>query len=319
MRDVVNTWGRFVAGRLLALVVVSVGLVIATFSMVRLVPGDPAVAAAGINVTPAELATVRHQLGVDRPYFRQLISYTDGLIHGNLGKSFITGEPVTSILSVRLTSSLILAGTALALVFVVAMPLGLAAGALTREGRHPRTNTVFTAVTSVLGALPQFLVATFLAFIFAVWLRVLPVAGSTPPFQSLILPAIAVALAPTAILARLVRSETLNVLAQDYIRTVRSKRLPAHIVYLRHVLPNVLTAALTLAGVIFANVIAGAVIVENVFARNGIGTELVSAVETHDYQVVQGTILVLGLIVVAVNTFIDLSLGVVDPKSGLRR
>lgn len=312
-----KVWGRFVGGRLLALVLVTVGLVIATFSMVRLVPGDPAIAAAGINVTPAQRAAVDHQLGVDRPFFTQLGSYTNGLLHGNLGKSFVTGQPVTSVISQRIGSSLTLAAVALALAFLLAIPIGLATAAFTRENRHPRTDAVFTAVTSVFGALPPFLVATFLAFIFAVWLRVLPVAGSTPPFRSLILPAVAVALAPTAILARVVRSETLNVLAQDYIRTVRSKRLPVRLVYFRHVLPNVLTVALTLGGVIFSNIIAGAVIVENVFSRNGIGTALVSAVQTHDYQVVQGTILVLGVIVVTVNTLVDLSLGFVDPKSAV--
>jgi peptide/nickel transport system permease protein len=313
----VRVWGRFVGGRLLALVLVTVGLVIATFSMVRLVPGDPTIAAAGITVTPAERAAVSHQLGLDRPFFSQLGSYTDGLLHGNLGKSFVTGQPVTSIISQRIGSSLTLAAVALALSFLLAIPIGLAAAAYTAEGRHPRTDAVFTGVTSVFGALPQFLVATFLAFIFAVWLKVLPVAGSTPPLQSLILPAVAVALAPTAILARVVRSETLNVLAQDYIRTVRSKRLPTRLVYFRHVLPNVLTTALTLGGVVFSSIIAGAVIVENVFSRNGIGTVLVGSVQTHDYQVVQGTILVLGLIVVVVNTLVDVSIGIIDPKSGL--
>jgi peptide/nickel transport system permease protein len=129
------------------------------------------------------------------------------------------------------------------------------------------------------------------------------------------LPAVSIALAPVAILSRLVRIETLNVLTQDYIRTARGKRLPTRIIYLRHVLPNVLTAALTLGGVIFAYIIAGAVIIENVFNRPGLGTGLIGAVQQNNYPVIQGIILVLGLIVVAVNVVVDLAVGFLDPRS----
>jgi peptide/nickel transport system permease protein len=311
----VSTWLRFAAGRLIALVVIIAGLVVASFLMVRVLPGDPAIAVRGINASPAELASVRHQLGLDQPFLTQFWHYVDGLAHGDLGRSFATDQSVRSLIVEQIQPSLALAGAGLFLVMVLAVPIGLIAGAFTREGRHARSELAFTGITSILGSIPQFLIATFLAFIFAVWWRVLPVSGSDPPFQSLVLPAVAIALAPTAILARLVRIEALNVLAQDYIRTARSKRLPTRTLYLRHVLPNVLTAALSVGGVIFANLIGGAVIIENVFGRNGLGTGLVNAVTSANYPVIQGSILALGVIVVAVNTVVDLILGLLDPRT----
>lgn len=308
------TWGRFVGGRLVGLMFVVLCLAVASSLMVRLIPGDPALSVAGISATRAQLTAVRHQLGIDEPLLTQERHYFARLLRGNLGTSFATGQPVTDVIRQEIGSSLTLAAVAIALVLVVAIPLGVIAGAFTREGRHRRTELLFTSITSVAGSLPQFLLATFLAFVFAVWLRVLPVAGSQPPVKSLILPALAVAIAPAAILARLVRVEVLNVLAQDYIRMARAKRLPGRIIYRRHVLPNVLTAALTLGGVIFANIVGGAVVVENVFNRNGLGTGLVTAVISHDYSVAQGDILVLGVIIVVVNALVDCSLAILTAR-----
>src|SRR5439155_14249898 len=151
-------------------------------------------------------------------------------------------------------------------------------------------------------------------FVFAVWLRVLPVAGTTGP-QALVLPALAVSIRSTAILTRIVRVETLNTLASDFIRTARGKRIPDRIIYSRHTLPNVVTAALTVGGLLFAGIIGGAVVVENVFARPGLGTSLVQAVLVRDYPVVQGVVLVLGVIVVVVNATVDLLLAAIDPRT----
>jgi len=172
-------------------------------------------------------------------------------------------------------------------------------------------------VTSVGGALPEFLASTFLAFVFAIWLRWLPVAGADER-AAIVLPALAISLRPISVLSRIVRVETLNVLAQDYMRTARSKRLPPRLLYLRHALPNVLTAALTIGGLLFTGLLGGAVIVENVFAWPGLGTAVVQAVLNRDYPVIQGVILMLGMAVVLVNTLVDILLGVVDPRSIIR-
>jgi peptide/nickel transport system permease protein len=166
----------------------------------------------------------------------------------------------------------------------------------------------------VLASIPEFLTATFLAFVFGVWLRLLPVAADAS-FRGAILPVIAISLGSTAFLMRIVRTETLNVLAMDYMRTARSKRLPARRIYLRHLLPNVVTSAFSVGGLVFANLIGGAVVVENVFARPGLGTALVASVLERDYPTTQGLILVLGIIVVVVNAIVDIVSALVDPRS----
>lgn len=305
---------RFAVRRLISLAVILVALVIATFMMTRLIPGDPAVNVAGIGATQEEIDRIRKELLLDRPLPEQFSIYVSNLAAGDLGESFFTRQPVAELITQRIGTSLQLAAAALLIVMVISVPLGIIVGAFTRERRHPRAELGFTAVTSVLGSLPEFLAATFLAFIFAVWLRLLPVAGATG-IESLVLPALAVSIRPTAILSRIVRVETLNTLASDFIRTARGKRMPNRLIYGRHTLPNVVTAALTVGGLLFAGIIGGAVVVENVFARPGLGSSLVQAVLTRDYPVVQGVVLVLGVVVVVVNALVDLLLAAIDPRT----
>jgi peptide/nickel transport system permease protein len=305
---------RFAARRLVSLALILVALVVVTFMMTRLIPGDPAVNVAGIGATQEEIERIRAELLLDRPLPEQFAVYVSNLAAGDLGESFFTRQPVAELIAQRIGTSLQLAVAALAIVMVISVPLGIIIGAFTRERRHPRTEVAFTAVTSVLGSLPEFLAATFLAFIFAVWLRLLPVAGASG-WEALILPALAVSIRPTAILSRIVRVETLNTLASDFMRTARGKRIPNRLIYGRHTLPNVVTAALTVGGLLFAGIIGGAVVVENVFARPGLGSSLVQAVLVRDYPVVQGVVLVLGVVVVVVNALVDLLLAAIDPRT----
>jgi peptide/nickel transport system permease protein len=305
---------RFAIRRLLSLAIILASLVLATFMITRLIPGDPAVNIAGIDATQKEIEQIRQQLLLNRPLPEQFKIYVTNLFHGDLGRSFSTGQPVTQLIVQRLGDSLQLAGAGLAIVMIVGVPLGILMGAFTRERRHPHAEVIFTAVTSVLGSLPEFLTATFLALIFAVLLRLLPVAGASG-WQALILPALAVSIRPAAILSRIVRVETLNTLASDFIRTARGKRLPRRVIYWRHTLPNVLTAALPLGGLLFAGIIGSAVVVENVFARPGLGTALVQAVTTSDYPVIQGVVLTLGIVVVVANALVDLAQAAIDPRT----
>lgn len=308
-------WSGFLYRRAVGLIGVLVGLVVVTFLMVRLIPGDPALLVAGVGATEDQVQAIRVRLGLDRPMLEQFITYSTGVLHGDFGVSFANTQPVAELIGRRFGPSVQLAGLALLVILILAVPLGMVAGALTRDGKRRRAETVFTGVTSVLGAIPEFLFATFLAFIFAVWLRLLPVAGSQG-WESLVLPVASISTRPVMTLMRIVRVETLNVLAQDYIRTARSKRLPARLIYARHCLPNVLTATLAIGGLLFAALVGGAVVVENVFARNvGLGTALVDAMLRRDYPTVQGIVLVLGVTVVTVNTLIDILLGIVDPRS----
>jgi peptide/nickel transport system permease protein len=288
------------------------------FGMVQLVPGDPIVSAFGDSATALDLQRLHHEYGLDKPLYDQFATYVGHALHGDFGRGFQTQQPVGQLIHQRAGSSLQLAVSALLIVLFVGVPLGVLAAVFTREGRHRRAEVGFASITSILGSIPDYLTATVLVFFFAVLFRLLPVAGSEG-FKSLILPALAVSMAPSMILARIVRLETLNVLAQDYIRTARSERLPARIVYVRHTLPNVLTAALTFGGLIFSGIIGSAVVVENVFARNGLGTALVSAVQSKDYPVIQGITLVLATAVVLTNTVVDILLGILDPKSLAKR
>lgn len=309
-----NPWISFLMRRLVALLLIMVGIACGSFIMIRLIPGDPAIAILGTSATPESIAQIHRELGLDQPLLAQMLIYLSNLLHGNLGLSFNTRQPVAQLLAERIPNSLELAFASLFLVLLLGVPIGITAGAMTSNGRHRRGEVGFTSITSVVGSIPEYLTGTFLALVFAVSLRLLPVAGDQG-FDSLILPMLAISLRPIALLARLVRVETLNVMAQDFMTAARSKHLPSRILYLRHVLPNVLTAALTIGGILFAGLIGGAVVVENVFARPGLGTALVTAVLTHDYPVLQGIVLALGVTVVAVNTLVDILLAVIDPRS----
>jgi peptide/nickel transport system permease protein len=309
-----NPWVVFLFRRMVALVLILLGLVVVVFFMLRLVPGDPAVSLGGASATPSDVAVIRHDLGLDLPVQEQFVAYVRNLSHGDLGKSYFFSNSVATIIGERIGRSAQLAAVALVIVLLVSIPGGMLAGTATRDGRHRFGEVAFTGMTSVIGSLPEFLMATFLALVFAVWLRWLPVAGGAGVL-SLVLPAAAVCLRPIAILTRIVRVETLNVLAMDYMRTARGKRLPPRLLYFRHALPHVVTAALTVGGLLFAGLIGGAVVVENVFARAGLGTALVGAVLAHDYPVVQGITLVLGIVVVLVTTTVDILVAVIDPRA----
>ncbi|MBV9577862.1 MAG: ABC transporter permease [Chloroflexi bacterium] len=315
VRQMKNPWIAFLARRLLSACLVCVGVLFAAFIMVRLIPGDPAVTVAGQGASAERITQVRDDLGLNEPVLQQFADYSGRLLHGDMGTSFqLSQKPVRDLVAERTGNSVQLAVSSLLAVLILSLPFGMLMGGLTVNGRHRTLEVGFTAVSSLVGALPEFLLATFLAFIFAVWLRLLPVAGDAFP-QNLILPLLAVILRPVFVLSRLVRVETLNALSTDYIRTARSKQLPSHVIYLRHVLPNVTTAALTIGGLLFSGVIGGAVIVENIFNRPGLGTTLVNAVHANDYPVVQAVVLLLGFTVVAANAMVDIAVAILNPRS----
>jgi peptide/nickel transport system permease protein len=300
-----NLWFRFAVRRLASLVFVFAFLIVGVFLMVQAIPGDPVTLSVGAEATPDIIERMKKENGFDKPLFEQFTRYVSHLAEGDLGRSFQTRQPVTELIRQRVGASLQLAGLALAIVLVCAVPLGLLAAALTREGRHRRVEVGFMSATSVVGALPELLIGTLLVFVFAVKLGWLP-AGGAGTFEQLVLPAVTIALPAIMILSRVVRVETLNVLAQDY-------RAPT--IYFRHVLPNVLTATLTIAGLLFAGLIGGAVIVEIIFARPGLGQTLVYAILQKEYSVAQGIILVLAAAVVLINALVDFVLALLDPRS----
>ena len=310
-------WVRFAVRRLTRLVVSLLLLVSAAFGMIHAIPGDPVRAALGLTAPASVVRSERHALGLDRPLWQQYTSFLHGVLTGNLGTSITTRLPVTTILAERLPATAQIAGLAFIVVILLAVPLGMTAAALTRDRRRPRTELLFGALTGTFAAIPDFLLGVGLVYVFAVTLKVLPVAGRAGP-SSYVLPVAALSLGPVAVMARIVQVETLRVLGEDYMRTARAKRLPERLVYLRHALPNVLTATLTLSGLLLASLLAGTVLVENIFAWPGLGTLLTSSVPAKDYPVVQGLALVFGAGVLLINLIVDVLVALVDPRSTIR-
>jgi ABC-type dipeptide/oligopeptide/nickel transport system permease subunit len=244
----VAPWPRFLLRRLGNLAAILAALVVVSFLMVRLIPGDPVRRIAGIDATAEYIVAARASLGLDRSLPEQFAAYVNDLAHGRLGTSFVDQEPVAQIVRERLPFTLALAGAALAFVAVVGFTLGLACAIAARDGRRAWLEHGFTGITGMAGAAPELIAAIVLAYVFAVTLRWLPVSGAGSA-TSVILPALAIGIRPALNLARVVRVEASNVLRSDYIRTAPSKRLPAWLIYGRHMAPNVATAALTIAGI----------------------------------------------------------------------
>lgn len=311
-RLVPGPWARFAVHRLLGLLAVASTLVVVTFAMVQLIPGDPARVLAGQNATGADIDRLRHDLGLDRPLRTRFADYVTGLLHGDLGRSFQTREPVAHIISARLPYTAELALIAVIVVLAVALPLGMAVAV--RGSR--RVDGAFTFVTGLVGSVPEYVMGTLLVLVFAIVLGVLPAAGASS-ISSLILPVAAIALPHVCFMSRVVRREAGTVLAQDYIRVARGRRLPARRLYLRHVLPNLLTATLTLSGLMLAALLGGTVTVEAVFGWPGLGTRVVDAVLARDYPVIQGTVLVLGVLAATLNLIVDIALAVLDPRTSI--
>ncbi|MBS1890700.1 MAG: ABC transporter permease [Actinobacteria bacterium] len=309
---------RFLLRRLGAFLLVVWVVEIATFLIVRLIPGDPARLVLGAKASDASVEALRTELGLNESILSQYWHYTLGAVHLDFGESFTSHVPVSTELSTRIVNELELIGVAVAIVLVAGVSLGILFGALTADGRRPWAEHGFVFVTGFAGSVPGYVAATVLSLLFAVTWQLFPVGGNEGP-QSVVLPALSIAIPQAALLARIVRVETLGVLRQNYVRAARSKRLPARSIYGRYVLPNVLTAALTLGGTIFAQSIGSAIIVETVFSWNGLGLLLTQSVLRLNFPVVQGAALLLALIVVLVNALVDIAVSLIDPRSAAQR
>ena len=309
-----NRWVRFALRRLGRLVVSLWVVVTAAFAMIHLIPGDPVRAALGFNVSADVVAARREALGLNLPLWDQYVHFLGGLFTGNLGTSIQTRLPVWQTIMPRLAATASLAVPAFVLALVVAIPVGVAMAVLTRNGRARRLELGFVGTSVVLGAIPDFIYGCIFVALFGVSLRWLPVAGRSG-FESYIMPVVALSIGAIAVLARIVRVEVLAVLNADYIRTARAKRLPSWRIYLRHALPNAVTATLTLSGMLLATMSVSTVFVENVFAWPGLGSTVVSAITTKDYPLAQGIILIYGLAVIVITTVVDLILALLDPQS----
>lgn len=310
-------WTGFLLRRAVRLGVSLVVLVSASFAMIHLIPGDPVRAALGPTADPSLVAARQHALGLDRPLAEQFWAFLSNLVSGRLGESITTEMPVGQIVADRLPATLEIAVPAFFAIMLVGIPLGMTAAVLTRDGRRRRGELAFTSVTGALGAVPEFLLAVGLVALFAVAVPVLPAASRSGP-ASYVLPIVALAAVPAVMLARIVRVEALKVLGEEYMRTARAKLLPAGLLYLRHALPNLLTSSLTIGGLLFTSLIAGTVLIENVFAWPGLGSTIVQAITQKDYPLVQGVVLVYGTAALLITFAVDVAVAVADPRSTIR-
>ncbi|WP_088288277.1 ABC transporter permease [Kineosporia sp. A_224] len=307
-------WVRFAVRRAGGLVLALALLVTVTFLIVPLLPGDPARAIAGSAATPQAVATIRADLGLDRPLPQRFVEYVGGLARGDLGTSFRYRVPVADVVATRLPYTVQLAVPAIVLVLALAVPLGMAVGVLTRGGRRRRLDVAFGVVAGAVAAVPPYVLGTLLVVTLAIGLKLFPPGGAQTP-ASLVLPILALSLGPACAVARVVRAETSSVLEQEFLRTARARRLPAGRLYLRHALPNLLTSVLTLTGLVLTSLLGGTVVIENVFSYPGLGTEIVQAIVSKDYPVIQGIILCVGVLALLVNLLVDVVLGLVDPRT----
>lgn len=312
-----NPWGGFVVRRLSRLIASMWVLVTASFFMIQFVPGDPVRASLGKYATTEMVAARRAQLGLDHPLGVQYVNYIKHLLHGDLGTSITSQLPVSSIISQRFPATFQIALLGFITIVVTAVPLGVLLAALTRGGRRPRTQLGFTSSTVLLAAIPDFLFAVGAVYLFSVNLGWFPIAGRSG-VSSYVLPVLSLSIGSAAVLARIVRVEILSVLGEDFLRTARAKRLPARIIYMRHALPNALTATLTIGGLLLTGLMAGTVLVENVFGWPGLGTVIVSSIQSKDYQVVQALVLVYGSMTLVVNLLVDVLLAALDPRSTIK-
>lgn len=287
------------------------------FAVMEILPGDPAHLMLGINATEDAIAALRSELGLDRALPVRYLSWLGGMLTGDFGKSFTYSVPVMELVRERLVVSLPLALIALALSTAIALPVGLFAAR--HRGRAPDAIAMGGAQLGV--AMPNFWFGLILMYVFAAWLRLVPAggfpgwsAGLWPGLKALILPAVALALPQAAILARVARSALIDVMGEDYIRTARAKGLPENLVMRRHALRNALIPVLTILGLQFAFLVAGAVIIENVFYLPGLGRLVFQAINALDLIVVESVVMLLVAAVIAVNLLVDLSYAVVDPR-----
>lgn len=312
-----NPWVRYLSRRLGFFLVSLIALVTASFLLVQLIPGDPALASAGPLAPPEAVERRRVELGLDLPLWQQYGRFWTGLLSGDLGYSITSRTPVVDVLTVRAPATLALSLPAVAMVLVLAIPLGLYFGAITRGARRRFLELGFNSISGVLAVIPEFLLGVVLVYFFAVQSQLLPVAGQAGA-ASYVMPLVAMSLGPLAGMTRIVRAETLTVLQNDYVRTARAKRMAAGRLYLRHVLPNLVTATLTISGLLLASMIAGSVLVENIFAWPGLGMTIVESIKEKDFPMVQAIVIFYGAIVLLINLLIDVALIALDPRAAVK-
>lgn len=308
---------EFLLRRLISMIITTALVVVMIFLVFRIIPGDPALILLGTEADESQIEAMRQKLGTDRPVLEQFFRWIGGVFNGNLGESLRFTQPVLRLIGDRLVVTLPLALMAISIVMVVGIPSGL----LLALYRNSLIDTLFSLLTQLGIAVPSFWAGILLMMLFSVQLGWLPIGTFTSwqedaraAFRSLILPAVAVALPPLAIVVRYVRNGFIDQWNQDYVRTAMSKGLSQRLIIYRHVLRNTLVPVITVLGIIFADIVSGTLVIEQVFALPGIGRLLVTAVGYRDFPLLQGLALYIALVVIGLNFLVDIAYRWIDPR-----
>ena len=309
--------GAYLLRRALQALGVLLGVSVLVFAIIHLVPGDPVRLALGTRFDQETYDALRSRAGLDQPLLQQYVSWLGGVVQGDFGVSFRSGQTVLSMVTERLPATLSLAGAAVVVALLIALPLGVLSAI--RQGS--RTDTIATAISQFGISVPDFWMGILLILLFSLTLGWLPASGyvglSEDPLEwakRLILPGVTVGVVSGAVLTRFVRSSVLESLRQDFVRTAQSKGLSERRIIREHVLPNALVPVITVTGLQLAYLLSGVVVVEAVFAWPGLGQLALDAVQDRDYPVLQGAVMLFAGFFLLVNLLVDLLYAVVDPR-----
>ncbi|MCX8279458.1 ABC transporter permease [Phyllobacterium sp. 0TCS1.6C] len=292
------------------------------FALIEILPGDPARIMLGMNASEDAVRSLQEQMGLNQPLFMRYFSWLFGMLTGDFGRSYTYAVPVADLIRERVVVSLPLAILSLVLSTAIAIPIGI----FTASRRGRPADAAIMGATQLGIALPNFWLALLLVYVFAISLRLVPAGGfagwetgTWTALKSLLLPAFALALPQAAILARITRSSLIETLAEDYIRTARAKGLsPAQVLY-RHALRNAFIPVVTILGLQFAFLLAGTIIIENVFYLPGLGRLVFQSITQRDLIVVEGVVVLLVATVILINFLVDCSYALIDPRLGADR
>lgn len=308
---------QYVFRRILASIPTLLIISVFIFTLLRLVPGDPATLLVGDLASGTELERIRAEMGLDKPLPVQYLIWLKSVLSGDLGRSFMTGEAVLPAMLTRFAVTAQVVGLA----FLIAACVAIPAGVLAARHQNKRVDFIIVALATLFLSVPSFWVGILLILFFGAELGWLPTLGFVEFSQSptewlmhIILPITALVFVETAILTRLMRASTIEVLGQEYITYARAKGLPESIILWRHTLKNALSPTLTMLGLILGSLLSGTAVIETVFGLPGLGRFLIDAIYARDYPVIQGALLFIVVIYISINIFVDLLYPLVDPR-----
>lgn len=308
---------RYFTGRLISLILTTLAASVLVFLLMQVLPGDPAAVMLGINAQPDTLAALQKQLGLDAPLVLRYFSWIGGFFTGDLGTSYTYSVPISELIGPRIMVTLPLAVMAMILSVVIAIPLGVIAA----SKRGKTTDVVGMGVAQIGVAIPNFWLGLLLILFFALYLGWFPASGFAGwenglwvGTRSLILPAVALALPLAAILARVTRSAVIETLGEDFVRTARAKGLSHQAALWKHATPNALIPVVTILGLQFSFLLAGTIIIENIFNLPGLGRLIFQSIAQRDLVTVQSLVTLLAASVIAVNFLVDIAYGFLDPR-----